>query len=156
MITASLDPGAKGAIVIFDNLTVIDILDIPQAKWGSKQTLPDTKAVTSIFRYYNPRIIVIERVTSAPTDGVSSSSNFTQGLGRLEGCAADYRLEYVRPQVWKAYQGLVHKPKKASVAKALEKHPEALELIHGFKNSIDRSDAVLIGDFYLKIKEKMK
>ena len=38
--------------------------------------LTDTKQVSAIFKQYNPEIIVIERVTSAPTDGRVSASNF--------------------------------------------------------------------------------
>ena len=156
MITLVLDPGAKGAIAVFDDLTVINILSIPQAKWGTKQTLPDTKQVFAIFKQYNPEIIVIERVTSAPTDGRVSASNFLQGLGRLEGCTSDYRLEYIRPQIWKVLCGLRNSDKKASIAKALELHPEAEPFLTGQKNINDRAESVCIGHAFLKYKEKLR
>ena len=156
MITLVLDPGAKGAIAVFDDLTVINILSIPQAKWGAKQTLPDTKQVSAIFKQYNPEIIVIERVTSAPTDGRVSASNFLHGLGRLEGCSSDYRLEYIRPQIWKVLCGLRNSDKKASIAKALELHPEAKPFLTGQKNTNDRADSVCMGHAFLKYKEKLR
>ena len=155
MITLVLDPGAKGAIAVFDDLTVINILSIPQAKWGTKQTLPDTKQVSAIFKQYNPEIIVIERVTSAPTDGVASAGNFLMGFGILIGCSSDYRLEYIRPQIWKVLCGLRNSDKKASIAKALELHPEAKPFLTGQKNTNDRADSVCIGHAFLKYKEKL-
>lgn len=155
MITLSIDPGKAGAITVFNDLAVVSIHDIPQVKWGSKQSLPDTKKVLELFQRYAPDLIVIERITSSPTDGVSSSSNFTQGLGRLEGCAAAWRVEYVIPRVWKAASGLIRTDKKSSLSKAISIHPESEEFLIGFKNKIDRADSVLIGSFYLRFKEKL-
>ena len=155
MITLVLDPGAKGAIAVFDDLTVINILSIPQAKWGAKQTLPDTKQVSAIFKQYNPEVIVIERVTSAPTDGRVSASNFLMGFGILIGCTSDYRLEYIRPQIWKVLCGLRNSDKKDSIAKALELHPEAKPFLTGQKNTNDRADSVCMGHAFLKYKEKL-
>lgn len=156
MITLGIDPGINGAVAVFDNLTVINILDIPKVKWGSKQLLPNTKELIKIFKEYDPGLIVLERITTAPTDGVVSAGNFLQGVGRVEGCCSDYRLEYVIPRVWKTASGLVHKVKKASVGKATIWHPEAAKFIDGQKNAVDRADAVLITRFFLKFKERLK
>lgn len=156
MISLVIDPGAKGVIAVFDDLTVINILSIPQAKWGSKQTLPDTKQVSAIFKQYNPEVIVIERVTSAPTDGRVSASNFLHGLGRLEGCSSGYKLEYIRPQIWKVLCGLRNSDKKASIAKALELHPESKPFLTNHKNINDRADSVCMGHAFLKYKEKLR
>ena len=156
MITLVLDPGAKGAIAVFDDLTVINILSIPQVRWGAKQTLPDTKQVSAIFKQYNPEIIIIERIHTAPTDGVASAGNFLMGFGILIGCTSDYRLEYIRPQIWKVLCGLRNSDKKASIAKALELHPEAKPFLTGHKNINDRADSVCIGHAFLKYKEKLR
>ena len=141
----SIDPGKNGAIASWKAGRVIDVFDIMQKPWGSKQFIPDPDMVRDMIDNLDPDVIVIERVTSSPRAGVSSTGIFLQGFGVLLGCCAGYRVELIRPQVWKAATGLTGLTKLASVAKAILKQPECEKLVRGYKNKIDRADAVLIG-----------
>lgn len=148
----SIDPGKKGAIVFFKGGKVTGIMDTPQEPWGSKQTVPSVNKVRLLIAAYGPARIILERVGSNPTNGRGSLANFMLGYGILIGCCSGYSVEYLTPQLWKNYTGLTGKIKSASVAKAILKCPEAEPFIVGFKNKVDRSDAVLIGYSWLKLK----
>ena len=141
----SIDPGAKGVIVFWRDDRVHRITDIPQMLWGSKQTIPNPDRVRELIVNYEPEVIVIERVTAAPRGGKVSTGNFLQGLGILQGCCAGYRLEFIRPQLWKAATGLTKLAKAAAVDKAILRQPECESMVRGHKNAIDRADAVLLG-----------
>lgn len=141
----SIDPGAKGAIVFWRDDRVHRITDIAQTTWGSKQTIPYADRVRELIVNYEPDVIVIERVASAPRGGKVSTGNFLQGLGILMGCCAGYRVEFMRPQIWKSAVGLTKLAKVAAVDKAILRQPECEAMVRGHKNLVDRADAVLIG-----------
>lgn len=139
------DPGKNGALVFWEDGKVIDIQSIPQSPWGTRQTIPDANCIRGWIDNFKPDVIVLERVTSSPRAGVSSTGTFLQGFGILIGCCAGYRLELIRPQVWKSATGLTGLTKSAAVDKAILKQPRCEGMIRNYKNKIDRADAVLIG-----------
>ena len=154
MIAISVDPGKKGAITFWDNLTVTNVINIPYRTYKTIGSIPDYKALYTLFADID--LVIIENIGASPTDGIASASKFTKEFGIIVGASAvANRTEFVSPRVWKAATGIVNKPKKASVPKALALHPEAEEFLVGQKNIVDRSDSILIGHFWLKIKEKL-
>jgi len=149
----SIDPGNEGAIVFWDVGVVVGAGAIPLVAYGSRK-MPNRGAIRTMIEIWKPDAVVIERVTPGPADGPGNAGSLMLNLGVLVGCCAGYRVEFVRPAVWKGYAGLLRKPKKASVEKAKQKHPEAEELISSFSHPIDLSDAILIGDYFLRVKAK--
>lgn len=157
MITISVDPGANGSLVVWEDLQVTNIQNIPYKKYPTIGLIPDFKQFGRWVIAINPDLVVFENIGASPTDGIASAAKFTKGFGILIGCCADVeRVEFVQPSVWKCGTGTVNKPKKATIAKALSLHPEAAGMLEGYKNINDRADAILIGHFYLKVKEKLK
>ena len=155
MKSCSIDPGKKGSITFWDNLTVTNIINIPYKTYKTIGSIPDYKQLAEIFSDID--LVIIENIGASPTDGIASASKFTKEFGIIVGASAvARRTEFVSPRVWKSATGIVKKPKKASVPQALTLHPEVEDFLIGQKNIIDRSDSILIGHFWLKIKEKLK
>lgn len=159
----SIDPGKKGAIVDFEDGKVAGIHSIPLKAWGNNQIVDAVALMALLDRCINqapffpeePAHVVIEKVGPGPRDGVASAGNFMQNFGILQGVIEPfYATHYVQPQTWKTWAGLRGLVKKMSIARAIQKHPEAKQFIEGFPNTIDRADAVLIGSYYWNIKLK--
>ena len=154
MKSCSCDPGRLGAITFWDNLTVTNIIDIPYKQYKTIGLIPDYKALSIIFTDID--LVIIENINASPSDGIASAAKFTKEFGIIVGAsAAAKRTEFARPTVWKSSVGLIRKPKKASVPKAFQLHPEAGDFLVKQKNIVDRSDSILLGHFWLKIKEKL-
>lgn len=157
MLTLGFDPGFHGAITTFDNLTVINVQDIPYIKYPTIGLIPDFKKIRKIVDGVNPDLVVFENIGASPSDGIASASKFTKGFGVLIGCCSGVdRVVFVTPRVWKCGTALVNKPKKAAIQKALDLHPEARVFMEGYKNINDRADSILLTHYYLRIKEKLK
>ena len=155
MNSISIDPGKNGSLTFWHYLTVENIINIPYKTYKTIGTIPDYKQLSSIFTDVD--LVIIENIGASPTDGIASASKFTKEFGIIVGASAvAKRTEFIRPSVWKGGVGIVNKPKRAAVPKALSLHPEAEEFLLGQKNIIDRSDSLLIGHFWLKIKEKLR
>ena len=71
-------------------------------------------------------------------------------FGAIIGAAASFDRRLIMPAKWKAFVGLVGRPKQASVNKVLDLYPEADKFLSKTKNKVDRADAILIGHYYLK------
>ena len=159
----SIDPGKKGAIVDFEDGKVVGIHNIPLKAWGNNQIV-DAIALSNLLdcRIYQTPLfpeeavpVIIEKVGPGPRDGVASAGNFMQNFGILQGTIEPfYGTHYVLPQTWKTWAGLRGLVKKMSIARAIQKHPEAKQFIEGFPNAIDRADAVLIGSYFWRFKLK--
>lgn len=150
----SIDPGKNGAVTFWDNLTVTNIINIPYKHYKTIGTIPDYKQLAYIFTDID--LVIIENIGASPTDGIASASKFTKEFGMIVGASATAkRTKFAASRIWKAATGIVNKPKKAAVPKALSLHPEAEEFLVGQKNIVDRADSLLIGHFWLKIKERL-
>lgn len=155
MNSISVDPGRAGAVTFWDNLTVTNIINIPYKQYKTIGLIPDYKQLMNLFSDID--LVIIENIGASPTDGIASASKFTKEFGIIVGASAvAKRTEFASSRIWKAATGIVNKPKKAAVPKALSLHPEAEEFLVGQKNIVDRSDSILIGQFWLKIKEKLR
>jgi crossover junction endodeoxyribonuclease RuvC len=111
----------------------------------------DVLELTEILHRIDAQPVVLEQVHSSPRMGVSSSYNFGRTYGQIEGVAAglSLRLDYVTPQAWKTYHGLIGKPKDAARVKAIELFPQFKTELKR-KKDCDRADALLIGNYFLR------
>lgn len=113
-VIVGIDPGLTGAIAAYDTYEhrVVAMISMPSltlAKGKGKKHEISPQAllemieneITGIF----PKIdqAFLERVSSSPQMGVTSSFQFGRGYGMLEGIIAALRwpVEYVTPQKWK-------------------------------------------------------
>lgn len=142
-ITFSIDPGKNGAVVLWSGEEIIAINNLEYT--GARINLLWLK---EIFQDHTPRRLVIEDVHVSPRMGVTSAGNFMYSLGAIHAAAAMTGTEIIRitPQKWKVIVGLYERHKGAALIKVGELlPPAALDLINGYKNSLDRAEAALIG-----------
>ena len=150
MTTAiAIDPGKNGALVAMDDKGPIEIIDIPHHTPFGTKPIVDVCMVRNFLIRHDPDFVVIESVWTMPSDGKASGASLVRSWGCLYGATAGCDVRFVYPSKWKAYAGLIRMVKAASVPRALRFYPSARPLIEGFKNEIDRADAVLIGHFGL-------
>jgi crossover junction endodeoxyribonuclease RuvC len=144
----SIDPGLTGAIAVFAQGKLNKVEDIPtSAKTHGKGNQINATLLAAMI-YYWPRIdkAIIERVGPMPKQGVTGVFGFGRSLGVIEGILASRLIpvEWVTPQKWKKYHGLIGKDKDASRTLVIEKYPDYADQFSR-KKDIGRADAVLIG-----------
>ena len=144
----SIDPGLTGAIAVFAKGKLLKVQDIPiSAKTHGKGNQINATLLAEMI-YYWARIdkAIIERVGAMPKQGVVSMLGFGRSIGVIEGVLAGRLIpvEWVTPQKWKKYHGLIGKDKDAARTLVIEKYPEYADQFSR-KKDIGRADAVLIG-----------
>ena len=144
----SVDPGINGAIIIWNSFDSFTIRDMPTMQVGSKRIV-DYQQVANMIGCHDT--VVVEKVGASPRGGSSSMFNFGVSYGIILGAAAGCGAEVVTvtPQRWKGYHGLLKLVKDMARIKAIKLYPQAAEQLK-LKKHIDRADAILIGDYYLK------
>jgi len=144
----SVDPGINGAIIIWDGFDSFTIRDMPTMQVGSKRIV-DYQQLANMIGCHD--MVVVEKVGASPRGGTASMFNFGMSYGIILGAAAGCGAEVitVTPQMWKGYHGLLKKPKDAARLMAIKLYPQAKEELK-LKKYVDRADAILIGDYYLK------
>jgi len=146
----AIDPGITGAYAIFEKGNLICLGDMPTENiFGDREV--SAFRLAEIFRDYEITDCVIERVHSSPRQGVTSAFNFGMSFRTPIAVANTLGIVEIRiaPQLWKAYQGLLKKPKDAARILALEKYPKFANDLKR-KKDCDRADALLLGEYYLK------
>lgn len=125
-----IDPGASGALAFFNvGVGALEMFPMPtvEKRVGSrKRREVDPLGVSAIFtKMRHPQAVVIERVSSMPGQGVSSTFAFGRGLGVIEGVLAAHGLPviWVAPTTWKRHFDLLKQDKSASRAKAAALFP---------------------------------
>jgi len=153
MILMSIDPGLSGAIAVFIDDVLIDIVDTPThelTRNNKTKRQISASALAGIFTQHRPDHVVVEKVTAMPGNGATSMFSFGRSLGVIEGIVAAYDIPvtYVTPGVWTKGigRGL---GKDASRARACELYPSHQKQFARVKDD-GRADAVLIGAWYLK------
>lgn len=150
MRIVAIDPGAKGCIVtLTSEQGPITFLDIPLIQGPGRKKVVDVDVVRIHIDDQSPDIVVLEAVHTAPRDGGVSGGSFMLNFGSLIGACAGHRREFILPQHWKSFSGLRNCAKQASVDKACLYYRGIDPLIRGYKNSVDRADATLIGRYGL-------
>ena len=156
MLIIGIDPGITGSICFFENVKIIDVVEMPSMAEGKK----NKKQVNGAQIYYeiSSRIksiqkeeikVVIEQVSAMPGQGVTSMFNFGQSYGILKGICSAMQLPmyFVRPAKWKKYFNLINSEKDASRTKAIEIFPYFASQLSRKKDS-NKADAILIASFF--------
>ena len=146
-VFVGVDLGAKGAIAVIDkDNNVLELIDY-SSNFADDWTLIKEK--------YDVSMIVAEKISSMPGQGVKSMFSFGHKLGEFEGILHTLGLPYVlvRPQEWMKGLGLPkdkNQRKKAinSIAKSM--FPDAV--VTGKRGGIldGRSDSLLIAQYCKK------
>jgi crossover junction endodeoxyribonuclease RuvC len=153
MIVMSIDPGLSGAIAVFIDDVLIDIIDTPThelTRNGKTKRQIAAADLAGIFTQHDPRHVIVEKVSAMPGQGVTSMFSFGRSLGVIEGIIAAYNIPvtYVTPGVWTKSIGR-GAGKDASRARACELYPSHQKSFARVKDD-GRADAVLIGAWWLK------
>jgi len=137
-----IDPGLCGAIAFLQpDSTFQQVLDLPIIRDG-RLAWVDGGVLQSLLIDSQPDVVIVERVSAMPRQGVASSFNFGVGLGSILGLiqARELRLELVTARVWKRDLKL-SSDKHASLDKARLLYPGA-ELLR--KKDEGRAEALLL------------
>ena len=153
MILMSIDPGLSGAIAVFIDDVLIDIVDTPThelTRNNKTKRQISASALAGIFTQHHPDHVVVEKVTAMPGNGATSMFSFGRSFGVIEGIVGAFEIPatYVMPAVWTKGigRGL---GKDASRARACELYPQHQQKFARVKDD-GRADAVLIGAWWLK------
>jgi crossover junction endodeoxyribonuclease RuvC len=148
MIVGGIDPGKSGGLAVVNELGDCETTLMPVDEDG----LVDGAAILRFFAERDAEIIIIERVSAMPKQGVTSSFNFGHSAGAARASAQCLLLpiRMVEPQVWKRAAGLIKKSKTASRELASTLFPRAAQQ---FKRAKDdgRAEAALMGAWHLGI-----
>ena len=155
MIVFGIDPGVSGALSIYENKKLKEVIDMPTMSEGKKNKKQINAAQLSLE--LKQRIngsfetaVVIEHVTAMPGQGVTSMFNFGQSFGVIKGiCSAlTMPIYFVRPVKWKKHFNLIGSSKDASRTKAIELFPSFSNDM-AKKKDANKADAILIGRYFL-------
>ena len=161
MLIIGIDPGINGAICLFKNGKIVDVLEMPKMAVGKKN-----KSQVNASQIFNEIqkaiegedktkvIAVIEQVSAMPGQGVTSMFNFGQSFGVIKGiCSAmELPIYYVRPTKWKNYFNLINSEKDASRTKVIEMFPKISHKLSKKKDN-NKAEAILIAKFFEKTRE---
>ena len=156
MLIFGIDPGVSGAISIFKNKKILEVLDMPTMIAGkkNKKQVNGAQFAHIVKKYINENEgdakVVVEQVSAMPGQGVTSMFNFGQSFGVIKGvCSAlNISIYFVRPMQWKKYFDLIKTNKDASRTKATEIYPHISDKISRKKDS-NRADAILIASYFI-------
>jgi crossover junction endodeoxyribonuclease RuvC len=153
MIVLSIDPGLSGAIAVFIDDVLIDVVDMPThelTRNGKAKRQISASGLAAIFRDYKPEHVIVEKVSAMPGQGVTSMFSFGRSFGLIEGIVGAFEIPatYVMPSVWTKGIGR-GAGKDASRARACELYPVWEKSFARVKDD-GRADAVLIGAWFLK------
>ena len=162
MLIIGIDPGINGAICLFKDGKIVDVIEMPKMAVGKKN-----KSQVNASQIFNEIqkaiegedktkvIAVIEQVSAMPGQGVTSMFNFGQSFGILKGVCSAMQLSmyFVRPAKWKKYFNLINSQKDASRTRAIEIFPYFSTQLSKKKDS-NKADAILIASFYYETHQK--
>jgi crossover junction endodeoxyribonuclease RuvC len=139
-----IDPGVNGAYsVLGSEGEFINSNELPRF-----QKTINGSQFAKIVNEFKPNFGIIERVSSMPRQGVSSTFTFGQAFGVVQGVLSgcDVPFVLVTPGLWKKHFRLIGQPKDASRELAQRLFPAAE--LH-LKRHVGRADALLIARYHL-------
>ena len=155
MIVFGIDPGVSGALSIYENKKLKEVIDMPTMSEGKKNKKQINAAQLSLeikqrINVSSETSVVIEHVTAMPGQGVTSMFNFGQSFGVIKGICSALTLPiyFVRPVKWKKHFNLIGSSKDASRTKAIELFPSFSNDM-AKKKDANKADAILIGRYFL-------
>ena len=153
-----IDPGFTGAVAVYNPTAreIVAVEDMPIKRSspliGQGKANIDVSALASLILGYGSQssLCVVERVSAAPGQGVSSMFRFGEGFGMIQGiiAAAGVRALMPPPSVWKASMNL-SSDKDKSLYMVREKFPSNLSLFTRKKDN-GRAEALLLSLFGAK------
>jgi len=152
MRVAGIDPGLGGGIALIDTghsglSRDAQVTDLPVFRDKSLAWI-DGLLLAEQFRLYAPQVVVIERVSAMPKQGVTSCFHFGMTFGSILSVAQAMHipLHFVTPVTWKkAFKLPGGKDKKASLRMARERFPNVDLCLEKHHN---RGEALLIALWY--------
>jgi crossover junction endodeoxyribonuclease RuvC len=155
LIVFGIDPGVSGALSIYENKKLKEVIDMPTMSEGKKNKKQINAAQLSLeikqrINRSSETAVVIEHVTAMPGQGVTSMFNFGQSFGVIKGICSALTLPiyFVRPVKWKKHFNLIGSSKDASRTKAIELFPSFSNDM-AKKKDANKADAILIGRYFL-------
>lgn len=155
MVVFGIDPGVSGALSIYENKKLKEVIDMPTMSEGKKNKKQINAAQLSLeikqrINGSSETAVVIEHVTAMPGQGVTSMFNFGQSFGVIKGICSALTLPiyFVRPVKWKKHFNLIGSSKDASRTKAIELFPSFSNDM-AKKKDANKADAILIGRYFL-------
>jgi len=155
LIVFGIDPGVSGALSIYENKKLKEVIDMPTMSEGKKNKKQINAAQLSLeikqrINGSSETAVVVEHVTAMPGQGVTSMFNFGQSFGVIKGICSALTLPiyFVRPVKWKKHFNLIGSSKDASRTKAIELFPSFSNDM-AKKKDANKADAILIGRYFL-------
>ena len=155
MIVFGIDPGVSGALSVYEDKKLKEVIDMPTMSEGKKNKKQINAAQLSLeikqrINGSSENAVVIEHVTAMPGQGVTSMFNFGQSFGVIKGICSALTLPvyFVRPVKWKKHFNLIGSSKDASRTKAIELFPSFSNEMSKKKDA-NKADAILIGRYFL-------
>ena len=155
MIVFGIDPGVSGALSVYENKKLKEVIDMPTMSEGkkNKKQINAAQLTLEIKNRINGSqevTVVIEHVSAMPGQGVTSMFNFGQSFGVIKGiCSAlSLPIHFIRPVKWKKHFNLIGSSKDASRTKAIELFPNFSNDM-AKKKDANKADAILIGRYFL-------
>ena len=155
MIVFGIDPGVSGALSIYENKKLKEVIDMPTMSEGkkNKKQINAAQLASEIKKRVNRSddvAVVIEHVSAMPGQGVTSMFNFGQSFGVIKGICSALTLPiyFIRPVKWKKHFNLIGSSKDASRTKAIELFPNFSNEM-AKKKDANKADAILIGRYFL-------
>lgn len=150
MIIIGIDPGASGAVVIYDTVTdSFQYILMPTMEVG-KATRVNGAAIAEFLHpvlQTKPKVF-IEKVGAMPKQGVTAMFSFGHSTGVVDGvCSAlGLPITLITPQAWKKHCGLIGQDKDASRSRCVQLYPTVVDL-HKKGKGQAIADALLIAKY---------
>lgn len=142
---AGIDPGVNGGIAIVKETGDLEsVYDMP-VKFVKDKKHVNADDLYLILLQYKILRAYIEDVHATPQMGVTSSFNFGNSLGIVQGvlAASEIAQEMISPQRWKNHFSLLKKEKDYAREKVIQMFP-GKEKFFKRKKDVDRAEACLI------------
>lgn len=153
-----IDPGYTGAVAVYDPSlkALVAVEDMPirrtESFIGSGKANIDCNQLASMIIGYGAKssLCVVERVSAAPGQGVSSMFRFGEGFGMIQGIIATQGIRIIMPppSVWKASMNL-SSDKDQSLYMVRTKFPDNISYFTRKKDN-GRAEALLLALFGAK------
>ena len=153
-LVIGIDPGLSGAMAMLGTRGLLAVVDLPVVAKGSgagrvKNEI-NPAALSQLLRdwvagHADDVLVVIERVSAMPDQGVAGVFSLGDTLGSIRGVVATrgYPVAWVTPQRWKKHYGLPA-DKELARARAIQLYPDA-DLPR--KKDHNRAEAILIARY---------
>lgn len=153
-LIVGIDCGLTGALAMLGQPGLMAVADIPvMAKGkgaGRVKNEVNAAALNGLLREWvsghgDDVLVVIERVSSMPGQGVASMMSLGDTVGCIRGVVAarGYPVQWVTPQAWKKHYGLPA-DKELARARAIQLYPGA-ELTR--RKDHNRAEAILLARY---------